>query len=119
MNSCRNTKSRYRGGESITEEEPIAAWEALLLPDWRWEAFQKEDEELYYGRVKSPKTHDRWEYGYFTREQLKQARAYRVDTDLEGEPLFPDGGYKLSEVLETELTALYEPYPDEDEGVDN
>lgn len=101
-------------------DEPLAAWEALLLPDWRWEAFKKlEEDGLYYGRVKSPKTYDNWEWGYFSEDQLEQARAYRVDTDLEDEPLFPDGGYELSEVLETELTALYEPYRDEDEEVDD
>jgi hypothetical protein len=40
-----------------------------------------------------------------------------VDTELEEEPLFPDGGYELSEVIETELAALFEPYQDEE--VDN
>lgn len=101
------------------EEEPLAAWEALLLPDWRWEAFEKEEEGLYYGRVKSPKTYDNWEWGYFSQSQLERARAYRVDTDLEDEPLFPDGGYELTEILETELTALSERYREEDEEVDS
>lgn len=97
----------------------MAAWEALLLPDWRWEAFEKEDDGLYYGRVKSPKTYDQWEYGYFTEEQLEEAGAYRVDTSIkEAESLFPDGGRELADVYETELNALHylEPQEEEDEG---
>ena len=100
------------------EEEPLAAWEALLLPDWRWEAFGKEEERVYYGRGKSPKTYDNWEWGYFSQSQLERARAYRGDTDLGDEPLFPDGGYELTEILETELTALSERYR-ENEGVES
>ena len=65
-----------------------------------------EDEGLYYGRVKSPKTYDQWEYGYFTTEQLEEARAYRVDDIDDNEPVFPDGG--LTEIYETELEALLE-----------
>lgn len=86
------------------EEEPIAAWEALLLPGWRWEAFEREDEGLYYGRVKSPRTYGDWEWGYFTQGQLSEAEAYRVDDDPDGnEPVFPDGGgHRL---YETELAA--------------
>lgn len=72
----------------------VAAWEALLLPNWRWEALEKEEDGRYYGRVKSPNTYGNWEYGYFTNEQLETAGAYRVDTDLDrDEPLYPDGGY--------------------------
>jgi hypothetical protein len=103
----------YTGDDPINDhdheddEEPIAAWEALLLPDWRWEALDKRDDDLYYGRVKSPKTYGNWEYGHFTQEQLKEAGAYRVDEDIgSNEPLFPDGGYELSDVYETELAAL-------------
>lgn len=84
----------------------MAAWEALLLPDWRWEAFEKEDDGLYYGRVKSPQTYDKWEYGYFTQDQLEEAGAYRVDAPIDdNEPLFPDGGFP-PEVYETELAAI-------------
>lgn len=98
----------------------MAAWEAILLPDWRWEAFEKEDDGLYYGRVKSPKTYDQWDYGYFTEEQLEEAGAYRVDTETgEGEPLFPDGGAEeLARVYETELDALQYLEPGEDEQED-
>lgn len=89
----------------------MARWEALLLPDWTWEAYRKEDDDLYYGRVKSPNTYDEWEYGYFTQHQLEQAGAYRIDIDT-GEDLFPDGGHQqISEIYETELQAL-----DEDQG---
>lgn len=57
---------------------------------------RKEDDDLYYGRVRSPYTHDRWEYGYFSRDQLEEARAYRVDENVgDHEPVFPDGGYVL------------------------
>lgn len=70
--------------------------------------------------MKSPKTYDRWEYGYFTQDQLEEAGAYRVDADIgDEEPLFPDGGYELSTVFETELTALSERYREENEEVDN
>lgn len=90
-----------------TDEEPLAAWEALLLPDWTWEAYRKEEDGVYYGRVKSPKTYDEWEYGYFTQNQLEEAGAYRVDTEIEdGEEVFPDGGHLLSQLYETELEAL-------------
>lgn len=93
------------------DDEPIAEWEALRLPDWEWEAYEKEDRDVYFGRVKSPNTHGRWEWGYFSQDQLEQAGAYRVDTDIDsGEELFPDGGYDLSEIklYETELDALLE-----------
>lgn len=87
------------------------------MPEWRWEAFTKEDDELYYGRVKSPKTYGEWEYGYFSRDQLEEAGAYRVDEDIgSDEPLFPDGGYELSEVYETELAALEYESEEEDIG---
>ena len=96
-----------------TEEEPLAAWEALLLPDWRWEAFKKEDDGLYYGRVRSPKTYGDWEYGHFTQDQLEEAGAYRVDTDLDdNEPVFPDGGV----LLDRYDSALAE-YGDDGRGV--
>lgn len=98
--------TRYKDDE---EWEPLARWEALLLPDWEWEALEKESEDLYYGRVKSPNTYDEWEYGYFSQEQLEKAGAYRVDTDIDsGEDVFPDGGYRLSQPFETELQALDE-----------
>jgi hypothetical protein len=90
------------------DEAPIAAWEALLLPNWRWEALEKtEEDNRYFGRVKSPNTYGKWEYGYFTEDQLKEAGAYRVDEGIDSnEPLFPDGGYTVAEVYETELAAL-------------
>lgn len=100
--------------EDTEDNEPLAAWEALLLPDWHWEAFEKEDEDLYYGRVKSPHTYDRWEWGYFTQGQLEEAIAYRVDDDADDDtPLFPDGGQPmddLASVYETELDALEDSY---------
>jgi hypothetical protein len=89
----------------------LARWEALLLPDWTWEAYRKADDGLYFGRVKSPKTYDNWEYGYFTQEQLEEAEAYRTDVNIDsGEDLFPDGGTAedLVGVYETELEALLE-----------
>jgi len=83
-----------------TDEELVTAWEALLLPDWRWEALEKEDDGLYYGRVKFPKTRVKWENGHFTQDQLEEAGAYRVDTDIDdNEPVFPDGGYPLTQDL--------------------
>lgn len=80
------------------DEEPLAAWEALLLPGWRWEAFEKVDDGLYYGQVKSSNTHGNWEWGYFTQEQLEEAGAYRVDAKIDdNDPVFPDGGYPLAQ----------------------
>ena len=76
--------------EEYDDEEPLAVWEALLLPGWQWEAYEKEEEEnRYFGRVKSPNTYGRWEYGYFNREQLKTAGAYRVDTSIEDDEEVP------------------------------
>lgn len=86
----------------IKDKDPIAVWEALLLPNWTWEAYDKEEDGLYFGRVKSPNTYGRWEYGYFSQEQLEEAGAYRVDTSISSdEPLFPDGG-KILEDLDHE-----------------
>jgi hypothetical protein len=90
--------------------EPLAQWEAAFLPKWEWEAFEKKDDELYFGRVRSPNTYGHWEYGYFSEAQLKKAGAYRTDLDPDSdEPLFPDGGsldIELAGVYETELEAL-------------
>lgn len=99
------------------EGEPIATWEALLLPEWEWQAYDKEDDGLYYGRVKSPQTHGRWEYGYFTQNQLEMAGAYRTDTDDDA-PLYPDGGEPedLAQLYETELDALLEEGDPESTG---
>jgi hypothetical protein len=92
----------------------LASWEAAFLPDWEWEAYDKvEDKDsLYFGRVKSPNTYGRWEYGYFSDEQLREAGAYRTDLDPDSdEPLFPDGGEveDIVGVYETEFEALLEP----------
>ena len=91
------------------DEKTLAAWEAILLPDWRWEALEKREEGVYYGRVKSPKTYDKWEYGYFTKDQLEEALAYRVDEERrDHEPAFPDGGCEpngLIAVYDTERRA--------------
>lgn len=44
--------------------------------------------------MKSPNTYGNWEYGYFSQEQLEEARAYRVDENIDDtEPVFPDGGF--------------------------
>lgn len=86
------------------------------MPDWTWEAYDKKEEGLYFGRVKSPNTYDQWEYGYFSEDQLKQAGAYRTDLDPDSDnPLFPDGGQveDVVGVYETELEALLETNGDE------
>jgi hypothetical protein len=88
------------------EEEPLAVWEALLLPGWQWEAFERTGENLYFGRVRSSSTFGRWEYGCFSTEQLESFGGYRIDTDYGDEERFPDGGYELTRVIETEFTAL-------------
>jgi len=67
-----------------------------LLPDWRWEAYERETEDVYRGRVKSPNTYGTWEYGSFTQDGLETAGAYRIDTTLDDDdPVYPDGGYKI------------------------
>ena len=89
----------------------MASWEAAFLPDWEWEAYDKEEDGLYFGRVKSPNTYGRWEYGYFSREQLEKAGAYRTDLETDSDaPLFPDGGLPedYAQLYETELDALLE-----------
>ena len=94
------------------DEESLASWEAAFLPNWEWEAYDKEDDGLYFGRVKSPNTYDQWEYGYFSQEQLEKAGAYRTDLEPgEDKPMFPDGGQieHLVGVYETELEAILEP----------
>jgi len=90
----------------------LATWEAAFL-GWTWEAFEKEDDGLYYGRVSSPLTYDTWEYGYFTEEQLRTAGAYRTDVEVDDdEELFPDGGHREDsaqvKLYETELDAFFE-----------
>jgi len=97
--------------EDYEDEEPLAEWEALLLPNWKWEAFDKEEDGLYFGRVKSPNTYGNWEWGYFSQEQLEEAGGYRVDTEIDSdEDLFPDGGQPedFAALYETELAALLE-----------
>lgn len=92
----------------------MAQWKAAFLPDWEWEAYDKNTEEdgLYFGRVRSPNTYGNWEYGYFSEDQLRTAGAYRTDVDPDEEPRFPDGGYlddlSLVKLYETELEALLE-----------
>lgn len=89
---------------SYDEEDVVAAWEAVLLPDWRWEALEVKADGLYYGRVRSPYTYGKWEYGHFTEDQLREAKAYRVDKELdENEPVFPDYLEELEEGIDEEL----------------
>jgi len=33
------------------DEEPLASWKAVLLPDWEWEACDEEEDGLYFGRA--------------------------------------------------------------------
>jgi len=111
------TDPRWRTITDFDEEEPLAAWEAAFLPDWTWEAYDKKEDDLYFGRVKSPNTYDQWEYGYFSQDQREQAGAYRIDLDPDSDnPLFPDGGTPVEDVVgvyETELEALLETGGDE------
>jgi hypothetical protein len=107
-----------KSADNFNQDEPLAQWQAAFLPDWTWEALEKEDEELYFGRVKSPLTYDRWEYGYFSEDQLKEAGAYRTDLDPDSdEPLYPDGGITedIVGVYETELEALLQEQEGDDQ----
>lgn len=86
-----------------------------MLPHWEWEAYDKADDGRYYGRVKSPQTYGRWEWGYFTDDQLRTAGAYRTDTDIDSdEPLFPDGGQPVDALTPTDPKAALDD--DEREG---
>ena len=61
--------------------------------------------------MRSPNTYGKWEYGYFSQEQLEKAGAYRTDIDPDSEEtLFPDGGTveDIVGVYETELEAMLE-----------
>jgi hypothetical protein len=82
--------------DDYDDETPFAQWEAALLPDWTWEAYEKEEQGRYYGRVKSPLTYGNWEWGTFTEEQLRTAGAYRTDTDGDDAELYPDGGHEIA-----------------------
>lgn len=80
-----------------TDETPIATFAATDAPGWTWEVLEVETEDadvvlgvedgepivayttIYFGRVKSPFTHGRWEYGTFTKRDLRQAGATRTD----------------------------------------
>jgi len=92
--------------DHYNDEEPLAVWEALLLPNWRWEAYEKPEKKLYFGRVRSPNTYGQWEYGYFSTEQLQTVGGYRIDTNSDDKERFPDGGYELTYVIETEFEAF-------------
>jgi len=84
-----------------------------LLPDWEWEAYEKDEDGIYFGRVKSPNTYGRWEYGTFSQDQLETAGAYRTDTDLdEDAELFPDGGQPILEDDLEEIWLWYNPLAD-------
>lgn len=82
------------------EDDPLAVWSAVKLPDWEWEAYEVEERnasvvvgmddddeplteetDIYFGRVKSPNTYGRWEYGSFSAWELRQAGAFRTDED--------------------------------------
>lgn len=81
------------------EDDPLAVWEAAFLPGWTWEAYEVDERAdvavdtdddgelvtteatLYRGRVKSPNTYGRWEYGSFSAYELRQAGAFRTDED--------------------------------------
>ena len=63
-------------------EEPLAVFASARAPGWEWQAFRVEREQpetVYYGRVRSPLTNDRWEYGTFTETELETADAREVD----------------------------------------
>jgi len=72
----------------------LACWESVLRPEARWEAYRIEDEELYYGRVQSQDSEEQVEWRYFTADELRQVKAYRVDNDQDR--LFPGPGSRLS-----------------------
>lgn len=85
-------------GTDYDDEEPLAVFEAALLPDWEWEVYEVQERDvevvigfdedgdhetetttIYFGRVKSPNTYGHWEYGTFTTNDLKTAGAFRTD----------------------------------------
>jgi hypothetical protein len=85
--------------DEYEDQEPLACWEAYRLPDCQWEAYEQDGEDGYYGRVKNPMTFGRWAWGYFSKDELRNAAAYRVDIE-DDEQLFPDGGYTVEKVVD-------------------
>lgn len=80
-------------------DDPLAVFDAAFLPDWQWEVYEVQERDvevvtgmedgepitetttIYHGRVKSPNTYGKWEYGTFSTSDLKTAGAFRVDKD--------------------------------------
>ena len=63
-------------------DEPLAVFEAAFLPAWQWEVYAVEDDGAYYGRVSSPSTFGGYDYGRFSRTELRTGGAFRTDEDM-------------------------------------
>lgn len=76
---------REREGRSINadEDDPIAVFVTERDPRWEWQAFSIDRETptdtIYYGRVRSPLTRGKWEWGTFTEDDLESVSAEEVD----------------------------------------
>ena len=60
------------------EDDPLAVFVSERAPEWEWQAFcidRETPETVYYGRVRSPLTNGRWEWGTFSQSDLNTADA--------------------------------------------
>ena len=89
------------GAVDVEADDPLATFQAALLPNWSWEVYDVEERgaevvtdpdpatgehgttetAIYFGRTKSPNTFGRWEVGRFSRHELETAGAFRTDAD--------------------------------------
>jgi len=100
-------KRRAKGRSE--NSEPFARWEASGPPGWIWEAYETEEDDLFFGRMKSPETDQQWRWGHFTRGELEQAGATRVrsDEDDQSDPRSKPGEPCEAKLYEVELEAIY------------
>lgn len=64
------------------EDDPIAVFVSARAPGWEWQAFRidrETPEKVYYGRVRSPLTNGRWEWGTFSQSDLDTADAQEIE----------------------------------------
>ncbi|HET7325476.1 MAG TPA: hypothetical protein VFJ06_14205 [Halococcus sp.] len=67
---------------NFDEDDPIAVFVSECAPGWEWQAFsidRETPETVYYGRVRSPLTGGRWEWGTFSQSDLDTADAQEIE----------------------------------------
>lgn len=90
------------------DEEPLAVYDSFCPSGWRWEVYEVsgrnvealvdfydghgpfiERTSLFFGRVRSPESEGRWEYGFFTAWAIRRANASRIDVEDQSEEPWP------------------------------